>query len=68
MGSFYAKRRVERTRKIHNCYDCGKTIPKGSTCVDSATVYDGNFMHGYFCSECVEVPVKTGGSNPLIME
>lgn len=49
---------VNRTRKTHECYECGKKINIGSTCTYGVTTdsdivrYKGEIKTAYFCTEC----------------
>lgn len=41
------RREVRKTRKAHECTDCGKEIPAGSSAVSTAMLSDGEFWAGY---------------------
>lgn len=49
---------VNKTRKSHTCYDCGKKIAIGSTCTYGVTTdsnivrYKNEIKTGYFCTDC----------------
>jgi len=59
MGKSDYRKKVVKTCKSHQCYDCGRTIPPGSTATYSVTWAEGDFRYGHFCTTCVE-PVKEG--------
>ena len=52
---------VNKTRKLHVCYDCGKKIEVGSTCTYGVTTdseivrYKGEIRTGYFCTNCIDI-------------
>lgn len=57
-------RTVKRTRKTHECYNCFKIIPIGSTCTYGVTTdsditrYKNQILTGYFCTECRDIQLN----------
>lgn len=50
--------RVVTTRNEHKCWGCGRTYPKGSFLNSISWLWEGEFMHGYFCKVCLKaIPV-----------
>ena len=40
---------VLKTRKKHQCANCGKYLPKKSEMVNTTFAYDGRLVSVYFC-------------------
>ena len=43
---------VLKTRKVHECYDCGKKCDKSSKMINTVFSYDGKLTSVYKCYQC----------------
>lgn len=51
-AEFARVRRVARTRKDHQCLECGAVIPSGSHCCNAFWVGGGEVCNAYRCPTC----------------
>ena len=50
--TFHSEKTIRKSRKPHRCEYCGGTIPKGSTCMKEAGVWEGSFYTIYGHQDC----------------
>lgn len=68
--SFTKYKTVYKTRKEHRCFDCGISIPQGSSCTYGVTTdvdcvrYGEKITTGHFCTVCR--PLYMNGQNGKI--
>jgi DNA-directed RNA polymerase subunit RPC12/RpoP len=43
---------VRKTRKNHQCWECGKKFPEGSEMINTTFSYDNRLISVYKCVEC----------------
>lgn len=44
-----------QTKKPHECWGCSRTFPENSKLTSESWLWDGEFIHGYFCNTCKKV-------------
>lgn len=52
--SFWNSKKVKKTRKIHKCEFCFRTIQTGKSCNYESGIYEGEFQSYYMCDRCIE--------------
>lgn len=55
MSSFNNHRKVNKTRKEHNCLGCLENISKGDNAINNSGMFEGEFYNYYLCLPCEEV-------------
>lgn len=58
MSNFHNQRNVARTRKAYQCVWCHQRIEKGSPCVVTSGVFEGDFFRGRYHPECSEAVTR----------
>ncbi len=53
--SFWESRKVENTRKPHECEYCGVKIKIGDSCYNEKGTCEGSFNNYYLCNRCHEI-------------
>lgn len=59
----WSHKHVNKTRKPHRCSWCHRKIPAGSEMKSWASIWEGEFCHGYSCITCDKIMDYVDGTD-----